>query len=280
MIQLHKLVHYPAAIRVLCFLLLLALVWVPIALFLYAWLGTDGSLSVIPLVLLYVLFVVWLVPWGRRVHGQTQPLRAHGLEATAQFGRELAMGIVVGLVSLKLLFTLEGWLGWLTWQPAPPTLVRIALEGLLVGLAVGLAEELLFRGWLIDELRYNWGFTPALWASGTIYAAVHFIKPWEAIVESLPSFPGLLLLGLTLGWARQHTAGRLGLAIGLHGGLVAGYYLVDVGDLVIYTEQVPEWVTGLNQNPLAGAMGVLFLSFIAMGLRYLPKSHDSGVSYQ
>ncbi|MGG6239312.1 CPBP family intramembrane glutamic endopeptidase [Leptolyngbya sp. KIOST-1] len=272
MIQLHKLVHYPAPVRIFCFLLLLALVWVPIALPLYAWLGTDGSLSVIPLVLLYVLFMVWLVPWGRRVHGQAQPLRTHGLGASARYGRELAIGVVVGLVSLGLLFTLEGGLGWLTWQPAPPTLGRIALEGLLVGLGVGLAEELLFRGWLLDELRYDWGFTPALWASGTIYAALHFIKPWEAIVKELPSFPGLLLLGLTLGWARQRTAGRLGLAIGLHGGLVAGYYLIDVGDLAIYTGRVPEWVTGLNQNPLAGAMGVLFLALISAGIRYIPSA--------
>ncbi|MEA5452603.1 CPBP family intramembrane glutamic endopeptidase [Leptolyngbya sp. CCNP1308] len=270
MIQLHKLVRYPAPVRIFCFLLLLALIWVPIALPLYAWLGTDGSLSVIPLVLLYVLFMVWLVPWGRRVHRQAQPLRTHGLGASARHGRELVIGVVVGLVSLALLFTLEGGLVWLTWQPAPPNLGRIVLEGLLLGLGVGLAEELLFRGWLLDELRYDWGFTPALWASGTIYGALHFIKPWEAIVKELPSFPGLLLLGLTLGWARQRTAGRLGLAIGLHGGLVAGYYLIDVGDLAIYTERVPEWVTGLNQNPLAGAMGVLFLALISAGIRYVP----------
>lgn len=108
MIQLDKLVRYPAPVRVFVFLLLLALVWVPIALPLYAWLGTNGSLSVIPLILLYVLFMVWLVPWGRRVHRQSQPLRAHGLGASARHGRELA-GVAVGLVSLGLLFALECW---------------------------------------------------------------------------------------------------------------------------------------------------------------------------
>ncbi|MBE9156466.1 CPBP family intramembrane metalloprotease [Nodosilinea sp. LEGE 06152] len=270
MIQLHKLIRYPAPVRIFVFLLLLALVWVPIALPLYAWLGTDGSLSVIPLILLYVMFMVWLMPWGHRVHGQAKPLCAHGLGTSVYHGRELAIGVVVGLVSLGLLFALEGWLGWLTWQPAPPALGRIALEGLLVGLGVGLAEELLFRGWLLDELRYDLGFTPALWASSTIYASLHFIKPWNVILKELPSFPGLLLLGLTLGWARQRTTGRLGLAIGLHGGLVAGYYLIDVGDLAVYTQRVPEWVTGLNQNPLAGAMGVLFLALISAGIRYIP----------
>lgn len=280
MIQLHELVRYSAPVRISVFLLLLAIVWVPIALPFYAWLGTNGSLSVIPLILLYVLFMVWLVPWGHRVHGQVKPLRAHGLGVSGYHGRELATGVVVGLVSLGLLFALESWLGWLIWQPMPPALGRIALEGLLVGLGVGLAEELFFRGWLLDELRYDWGFTPALWISGIVYTALHFIKPWNMILKELSSFPGLLLLGLTLGWARQRTTGRLGLAIGLHGGLVAGYYLIDVGDLVIYTQRVPEWLTGLSQNPLAGAIGVLFLSLIAVGLRYCPMSPDKNANHQ
>ncbi|WP_346293228.1 type II CAAX endopeptidase family protein [Sphaerothrix gracilis] len=256
-----------APIRVIGFLLVLALVWVPIALPLYLWFGTTTSLSVVPLVLLYGLFVLGLQIWGKRVHHHSKPWQAHGLVESAQNWRELLTGIVIGVVSLGLLFGIEGWLGWLRWQVLPLAFWRILLEGFLVGLGVSLAEELVFRGWLLDELRYDWGFSRALWASSFVYAALHFIKPWQAIVNELPSFPGLLLLGLTLGWARQRTQGRLGLAIGLHGGLVWGYYLVDVGDLASYTQVVPNWVTGINQNPLAGAVGVVFLSVIAALLR-------------
>ena len=258
-----------APIRVIGFLVVLALVWLPIALPLYLWLGTTTSLSVVPLILLYGLFVVGLQIWGKRVHHHSKPLQAHGLVKSAQNWRELLTGIVIGVVSLGLLFRIEGWLGWLQWQAVPLVFWRILLEGFLVGLGVSLAEELVFRGWLLDELRYDWGFSRALWASSLVYAALHFIKPWQAILEELPSFPGLLLLGLTLGWARQRTKGRLGLAMGLHGGLVWGYYLVDVGDLASYTQVVPDWVTGINQNPLAGAVGVVFLSVIAALLRQL-----------
>jgi hypothetical protein len=49
-----------APIRVIGFLVVLALVWLPIALPLYLWLGTTTSLSVMPLILLYGLFVVGL----------------------------------------------------------------------------------------------------------------------------------------------------------------------------------------------------------------------------
>ena len=256
-----------APIRVIGFLVVLALVWLPIALPLYLWLGTTTSLSVMPLILLYGLFVVGLQIWGKRVHHHSKPLQAHGLVKSTQSWRELLTGIVLGVVSLGLLFGIEGWLGWLQWQAVPLVFWRILLEGFLVGLGVSLAEELVFRGWLLDELRYDWGFSRALWASSLVYAARHFIKPWQDILEELPSFPGLLLLGLVLGWARQRTKGRLGLAMGLHGGLVWGYYLVDVGDLASYTQVVPDWVTGINQNPLAGAVGFVFLSVIAALLR-------------
>ena len=271
--QLYRLVSQlsisSTPIRVIGFLVVLALVWLPIALPLYLWLGTTTSLSVVPLILLYGLFVVGLQIWGKRVHHHSNPLEAHGLVKSAQSLRELLTGIVIGVVSLGLLFGIEGWLGWLGWQVVPLAFWRILLEGFLVGLGVSLAEELVFRGWLLDELRYDWGFSRALWASSFVYAALHFIKPWQAIVNELPSFPGLLLLGLTLGWARLLTKGRLSLAIGLHGGLVWGYYLVDVGDLASYTQVVPDWVTGINQNPLAGAMGVAVLFVIAALLRQL-----------
>ncbi|NJL45196.1 MAG: CPBP family intramembrane metalloprotease [Leptolyngbyaceae cyanobacterium SM2_3_12] len=88
---------------------------------------------------------------------EPRPLQAHGLGTSMHHRRELGLGLVIGLISLGLLFTLEGWLGWLTWQPTPANIGRIGLEGLLVGLGVSFAEELLFRGWLLDELRYRLG---------------------------------------------------------------------------------------------------------------------------
>ena len=55
----------------------------------------------------------------------------------------------------------------------------------------------------------------------------------------------------------------LGLPIGLHAGLVWGYYIVDVADLVTPAGTVPEWVTGIHGNPLSGALGVTLLSVLA-----------------
>lgn len=111
-----------------------------------------------------------------------------------------------------------------------------------------------------------YGNKVSLWVSSTLYAGVHFVKPLADVWRTLPSFPGLLLLGLTLGWARLAHKGRLGFPIGLHAGFVWGYYIINVGNLVRYSGQVPDWVTGIDSNPLAGGMGLLFLSFIALSL--------------
>jgi hypothetical protein len=55
----------------------------------------------------------------------------------------------------------------------------------------------------------------------------------------------------------------LGYAAGLHGGLVWAYYQVDVNNLVLATDAVPPWITGIGGNPLAGLLGLGLLGAIA-----------------
>jgi hypothetical protein len=59
----------------------------------------------------------------------------------------------------------------------------------------------------------------------------------------------------------------LGLSIGFHGGLVGSYYIINVGNLVQYSGQVSDWITGVNRNPLAGVMGMIFLGAIAFWMQ-------------
>lgn len=266
-----RIVQYPAPIRLGIFLLVLMGIWLPIAAPIYWFWGTGNTVSIIAVLVLYSEFVWLLWLWGRIVLQQPQPLQNHGLVRTRQNGLELLRGLGVGFVSLFCLFIVEGWMGWVSWHTTQ-FLPKFVLEGLIVALGVGFAEELLFRGWLINELQRDYRPQIARWSSSSIYALLHFIKPWSEILRTLPSFPGLLMLGLTLSWARQHHHGRLGFAIGLHTGLVWGYYIVDVGELVQYSDQSPTWLTGIDRNPLAGGVGLLFLSLIALSLRQFPEA--------
>ncbi|MEG3941836.1 hypothetical protein QT995_27315, partial [Microcoleus sp. S36b_A3] len=48
-------------------------------------------------------------------------------------------------------------------------------------------------------------------------------------------------------------------------------YIINIGELVRYSGSVPDWVTGINGNPLAGAAGLLFLSVLAVGMRKISQ---------
>ncbi len=259
-INLYAIANYPAPIRLGIFVLVLLSLWCPLAAPIYAYVGNRNLVSILTILLLYAQFIFLVGFWGKQVYHQPQILRHYGLAGTTN-GRELIIGLGIGLITVLSLFSLEGWLGWLEWRQAIKA--KVIVEGLIVAIAVGFAEELLFRGWLLDELQRDYGAEVALWANALIFASLHFIKPLPEMLRTSPQFPGLLLLGLTLVWAKRRCKGRLGLPIGIHSGLTWGYYIVNVGQLIKYSGQVPDWVTGVNQNPLAGVVGIGFLGAIA-----------------
>ncbi len=266
-INLLRLAQNPAPIRLGCFIAILLLLWLPFAAPIYLLVRDANLVSILTMVLLYVEFIVLLKLWGKYVYEQPQILRHYGLEFTRQNGVDLLRGLAMGLINILILFGLQGSLGWLLWQQPKVFLLKVILEGLIVGLGIGFAEELLFRGWLLDELQRDYSLRVALWIDAVAFAALHFIKPLEAIINTLPQFPALVVLGLTQVWGKRWRRGRLGLPIGLHGGLVWGYYIINVGELTKYSGQVPDWVTGVNNNPLQGLMGVLLMSVLALWIR-------------
>ena len=262
--------HWGAAWRIGVFLLLLLLVWLPIALP-YS-LISGQSPNIACLIVLYVEFLVLSWIWGRRLHRLTHPLRQYGWVWAPAVGLDLLKAMMIGLGGVTSLFCIQAVLGWVSLQPLGSNFSLILLEGLGVGLAWGIAEEFLFRGWLLFELERDYTPGLALWISSLLFALAHFIRPIAVIFKTWPQFFGLLLLGMALVWARRSpshysdkkVSGKLGLPIGLHAGLVWGYYIFKVGDLVDYSQQIPDWLTGIDQNPLAGLLGLILLSLIAV----------------
>jgi uncharacterized protein len=269
----------PAPIRIIVFLMLLAIAWLPMAAGLFLLIPDANTANIVAMVLLFVGFLLWIQYWGRRVHHESRILRSCGFAWDRRSATRLVLGMGLGIASLTLLMLLEAGLGWVRLTPANLA-ISVVLEGLLVGLGVGFAEELFFRGWLLDELQRDYPLSPALWANGLIFALLHFLKPVEEMMRTAPAFPGLLLLGMTLVWAKWESAGRdrqsphgyLGLPVGLHGGLVWTSYMFFVGNVVQETERVSAWVTGLEGNPLAGLMGLLFLAGLAAAMRRRSRS--------
>lgn len=262
-VNLVNLAQYPAPKRLGIFILALLILWLPLAAPIY-WLIKDQNLvNILTLPLLYGEFILLVRLWGRYVYRQPLLLR-YGLTKTRRNGRDLLIGLGTGITAVLCLFLTEGWLGWLLWQRPNIFLPGLIVEGLVVALAFGFAEELLFRGWLLWELQRDYRPHVAVWTDAIVFAVLHFIKPLPDIIRTLPQFPALVLLGLTLVQAKRSGGNRLGLPIGIHAGLVWGYYIINVGQIVQYSGRVPEWITRIDRNPLAGVMGWLFLSAIAL----------------
>lgn len=162
--------------------------------------------------------------------------------------------------------------GWIDIVQPSSNLIKIIIEGWCSAVGIAFAEELLFRGWLLDELQRDYGKKICIWVTAIAYAIAHFLKPLEEIMRTAVTFPALVLLGIALVLAKYKYGDRLGMSIGIHGGLVWGYYVVNVGQLIEYTNKVPVWVTGIDGNPIAGVMGLVFLSGLTLKIIFTRKS--------
>ncbi|MEG5043967.1 CPBP family intramembrane glutamic endopeptidase [Microcoleus sp. B4-C1] len=273
--RLQIIASYPFPLRVIIFLLILLAIWLPLAAPIYLLVKDSNLATILTMGLLFTEFLFLVPRWGKQVYGQTQLLKSYGLINTRKNGLELLIGLAIGLLLTFSLFVVQWLFGLVAWQNSD-NLPRIIAEGLLSALGVGFAEELVFRGWLLDELQRDYNYKISLWVNSLVFALSHFIKPVAAMLQSWPQFPGLLLLGLILVWGKRSRQNRLGLSIGLHAGLIWGYYIINIGQLVRYSGSVPDWVTGVNGNPLAGAVGLLFLSVLALGMRKLSE-HSKGL---
>lgn len=258
-----------APLRIGLFIFVLLLIWLPVAIPIQVLLAGDQDLvTILTMGWLFVLFLILVRVTEKFLYQKSHPYQAVGLTINSRFGLDLLQGLIIGLILTFTLFLLQGSLGWLNWQDNALPFWQLILEGALTGIGVGIAEEALFRGWLLNELQRDYSLNIALWVNAIIFAIAHFIKPLDVILETFPEFPGLVLLGLVLVWARRKTQGQLGLAIGLHGGLVWAYYIINVGDLIAYSDRASPIITGLDGNPISGIMGWLFLMGLAVWLQW------------
>jgi membrane protease YdiL (CAAX protease family) len=133
----------------------------------------------------------------------------------------------------------------------------------LLGLAVGLVEELVFRGFLPLVLGFDLEPLAAVAIANLLFALLHLVWDGRATV---PQLPGLLVMGLVLSGACWVAGGNLGLAWGLHAGWIMAIASLEILGALEPTGRVPAWITGLDGKPLAGALGLLLMLGTAIAL--------------
>jgi MYXO-CTERM domain-containing protein len=162
---------------------------------------------------------------------------------------------VVLLAGVCLVLVVGGQARWLGDLGGAQLLNALALL-----LGVGFAEELLFRGWLWGELERLAGARRAIGLQAALFALVH---PWYRLpgLEAIGLLIGLVLLGLALALQRRADGNALWGAVGLHGGLVGGWFALQAGLLQI-SPAAPAWLIGPgspNPNPIGGLLGLIGL---------------------
>ena len=262
--------------------LLLQPVWLPTVLFiplLYAlgWLAAvpltllglpTDQLSLTGTVLSFVLFLLVMPRWAALRWSESQPWAALGIyganpqeqpapAAALLKGLLIAAGLLMVITSVVLIDGSGNWRGEVD--------ATQLTNAVLLCLGVGFAEELIFRSWLWTELQEMIGSRRAAWAQAGIFSLVHtrFNLGLGAMGGLLI---GLFLLGMVLARQRQSDRGSLWGCIGLHGGLVAGWFLLQNG-LLQLSPNAPPWLVGPgghSPNPLGGLIGILSLLILLL----------------
>ncbi len=198
--------------------------------------------------------------------------------------RDLLVGIALPLPMMGLIFLLERQAGWLQVQgfvwDRPDSAAVWAQAGLtfVTFVLVGWNEELVSRGYLLQNLEDGLNTFWALFISAALFGLAHLGNPnatWAGVL-------GILLAGLFLGYAYIRTR-SLWLPIGLHigwnffEGVVFGFPVsgLDIPRLVQIQVEGPALWTGGAFGPEAGLVVVPALALGAWFVHRYTRTREA-----
>lgn len=223
----------------------------------------KNELSLIGTFFTFSLFLVLLPSWIKSRWKCDEPFLAVGifklfhLKSLNAFLKGLSVALLLLVVVLVFIF-LGSSIENFSWSTSD-----YLINAVLLGVGVGIAEELVFRGWLLGEMTYLFGPRFGLISQAVIFSFAHvrFQLPWN---ELLPLLLGLFLLGIVLAVRRSLDGCRLIGSISLHGSLVGGWFFIN-NALIEISSEAPSWLVGpggKNPNPIGGIGAILALLLI------------------
>ena len=214
---------------------------------------------------------ITLATWIARRGLDRRSFRSLGLELGVGWSRDLLVGFAIPIPLFGLIYLFElgaGWLDFQSWGWAERGVLATAVGVLLMLLAfvaVGFYEELLFRGYYLQNLKDGINPATAVLASSAAFGLAHLGN----LNASLTSTLGIFAAGLFLAFAWLRTQ-SLWLPIGIHigwnflQGPVFGFEVSgnSTPSLVRHVVNGPELITGGAFGPEAG---LLVLPAMALG---------------
>ena len=197
-------------------------------------LGIDKeNLSLIGTIFTFFIYVFSLPRWFKLRWGVINTWKLLGIKKIDKninlfifFIRGFLLSIIlISLILVPIIGTKWGyWIGIISPD--------IFINAIFLILGVGFAEELIFRGWLLEELKNQFGLKKAILGQALIFSIVHigFDLPF---LQMLSILTGLFFLGILLSLIRLKDKNSLWGCIGLHGGLVGLWFITNNGLLEI-----------------------------------------------
>ena len=231
---------------------------------------SSNNLSIIGTIITFILFLISLPSWGR-IRWKTNHLWSSiGLDFKNKLrGMKLFFsGFIFSFFLLFLFCTFIFLCGWVDGF----NYVKLStiLNAVLLIISVIFAEEIIFRGWLLEEMVLLFGLRKGIIFQAVIFSLAHY-RSDIGFLSLIPFLIGLFLFGLVLTLRRTIDKGSLFGCIGLHGGLVAIWYLFDSG-MIIFSVNTPYYLLGPSKymvNPIGSVIGITILLIIIIFQRKL-----------
>ncbi len=221
---------------------------------------SSSNLSIIGTIITFILFLIILPSWAH-VRWKTNNIWVSiGLDFKNKF---VALKIflsgfifsVILLCTLILFLFLFGWVEGVNYIK-----ITELLNAILLIVGIVFAEEIIFRGWLMEEMVLLFGLRRGIIFQSTIFSLAHY-RSDIGLLALIPFFTGLFLFGLVLTLRRTIDRGSLWGCIGLHGGLVGIWYLFDSG-MLVFSIDTPYFLIGPSKNmvnPIGSVIGIIIL---------------------
>lgn len=251
-------VSLPAVVKLLLFLGGWGLLWLPLALGVAKVTGQPLRVPAAPeqkiplLISLYALApgLLWL--YAHKLAGTT--LEAYGWVHGPALAAGVLVGFVMGVVGVMVLSAIQLAAGWSQLELAKVDwLAQLGIGLALLGLTLGISavEELIFRGWVVNQLQADYAIAGVVVVACAMFALLHLV--WDG-AAGIPQLPGLALMGAVLLLARWVDGGLLGLPCGLHWGWIWSLALIDTTGILVRSSEAPVLAVGRPAQPLTSPL--------------------------
>jgi len=132
---------------------------------------------------------------------------------------------------------------------------------LFTSIFVGVAEELLFRVWLFEELKLFLSTNKAIFIQSILFSILHPYDFGVSLTVNILIKIGLLLLGIYLNLLRLNNYPNVFPSISFHGGIIG--YIFFAKSILQVQANYPSLIYGYQYdnfiNPISGLIGIFTL---------------------